>query len=189
MGFFDVSSNSKGLAGRYAGALYGLCVDAKATDEVVSDLQALKRLIAENEELGLLTRSPIYSRDEQVSALQAILSKAGANPLTQKFVGAVAQNGRLFSIQQIIDAFTAEVARRNGEISAEVTSAVPLDAKREKLVKKTVSSIAGSDKVSLEMKVDPSLIGGLVVRVGSRLIDTSVKTKLNRLEAAMKGVA
>ncbi len=184
-----MSSNAKGLAGRYAGALYDLCVDAKATDKVLSDLQTLKKLIAEHDNLAQLASSPVYSRDQQTSAMQAILAKAGADALTQKFVGAVAQNGRLFSLVDIIDAFVAEVARRNGEITAEVVSAVPLDSKREKLVQKTVSSIAGSDKVSLEMKVDASLIGGLVVRVGSRLIDTSVKTKLNRLEAAMKGVA
>ena len=119
----------------------------------------------------------------------AIANKAGAHQLTANFIGAVAQNGRLFALSHIIDAFVAEVAFRNGEISAEVISAVALDDAREALVKKTVSDIAGSEKISLEMKVDPALIGGLVVRIGSRLIDTSIKTKLSRLEAAMKGVA
>ena len=189
MGSNSVNSNSKGLAGRYAGALYDLCVEAKATDKVLADLTALKSLLEEHADLATLVSSPVYSRDEQIKAIQAVLSKAGADALTQKFIGAVAQNGRLFAISHIINAFTAEVARRNGEVTAEVTSAVTLDKKREELVRKTVSGMAGSDKVSLELKVDPSLIGGLVVRVGSRLIDTSVKTKLNRLEAAMKGVA
>ena len=110
-------------------------------------------------------------------------------PLTVKFVGAVAENGRLFALPQIIQAFIDEVARRNGQVSAEVVSAVALDATRQKFVKETVSQIAGSKNISLSLRVDPSLIGGLVVRIGSRLIDTSLKTKLNRLEAAMKGVA
>jgi len=184
-----VSSNAKGLAGRYAGALYDLCVDAKATENVLSDLKAVKALISENKSLSQLVNSPVYSREQQSSAMLAIVEKAGAHKLTANFIGAVAQNGRLFALSQIIDAFIAEVAHRNGEISAEVISAVALDKSREALVRKTVSDIAGSEKISLEMKVDPALIGGLVVRIGSRLIDTSIKTKLSRLEAAMKGVA
>jgi len=95
----------------------------------------------------------------------------------------------LFVLPQIIQAFIDEVARRNGQVSAEVVSAVALDEARQKSVKETVSQIAGSENISLSLRVDPSLIGGLVVRIGSRLIDTSLKTKLNRLEAAMKGVA
>ena len=118
-----------------------------------------------------------------------MLSAAKANPLTIKFVGAIAENGRLFELPQIIQAFIDEVARRNGQVSAEVVSAVALDDSRQKSVKETVSQIAGSENISLSLRVDPSLIGGLVVRIGSRLIDTSLKTKLNRLEAAMKGVA
>lgn len=184
-----MSSHEKGLAGRYAGALYDLCADAKVTDKVLADLTSLQTLISENTELQSLMNSPVYSRDEQGKAMGALLDKAGAQSLTCQFVGAVAQNGRLFALTRIIDAFKAEVARRNGELSAEVISAVALDASREKLVRKTVATLAGSDKISLEMKVDPSLIGGLIVRIGSRLFDTSVKTKLNRLEAAMKGVA
>ena len=184
-----MSSNAKGLAGRYAGALYELCVEAKATDNVLSDLKAIQSLITEHESLAQLVSSPVYSRDEQAAAMLAIANKAGAHQLTANFIGAVAQNGRLFALSHIIDAFAAEVAFRNGEISAEVVSAVALDDAREALVKKTVSDIAGSEKISLEMKVDPALIGGLVVRIGSRLIDTSIKTKLSRLEAAMKGVA
>ena len=119
----------------------------------------------------------------------AVLNKAGAHDLTAKFVGAVAENGRLFALPQIIQAFISEVARRNGQISAEVVSAIALDAKRQKAVEATVSALAGSKNISLEMRVDPTLMGGLIVRIGSRLFDTSVKTKLNRLEAAMKGVA
>jgi F-type H+-transporting ATPase subunit delta len=184
-----VSSNEKGLAGRYAGALYDLTVEAKSTDAVTADLTAVKSLISENDDMAMLVSSPAYSRVEQSKAAQAVLTAAKANPLTVKFVGAVAENGRLFALPQIIQAFIDEVARRNGQVSAEVVSAVALDAKRQESVEETVSQIAGSKNISLSLRVDPSLIGGLVVRIGSRLIDTSLKTKLNRLEAAMKGVA
>ena len=184
-----VSSNEKGLAGRYAGALYELGVEAKATDAILSDLTRLKSLMLENAELNSVIQSPVYARTEQAKAVMAIMEKAGANSLTIKFLGAVAFNGRVFALKQIIQAFTEEVARRNGQISAEVISAIALDGQRQKVVEDAVAKLAGSKNISLEMKVDPSLLGGLVVRIGSRLFDTSVKTKLNRLEAVMKGVA
>ena len=184
-----MSSNEKGLAGRYAGALYELAVEAKATEAVLSDLTGLKSLMAENAELNSVIESPVHARRELAKAVMAIMEKAGANSLTIKFLGAVADNGRLFALKQVIQAFAEEVARRNGQISAEVISAISLDSQRQKMVEETVAKLAGSKNISLEMKVDPSLLGGLVVRIGSRLFDTSVKTKLNRLEAAMKGVA
>ena len=184
-----MSSNEKGLAGRYAGALYELAVEAKSTDAVLSDLAGLKNLMAENAELHAVITSPVYARAEQAKAVMAIAEKAGANKLTTKFLGAIADNGRLFALPQIVQAFAEEVARRNGQISAEVISAITLDGQRQKAVEEIVAKLAGSKNISLEMRVDPSLLGGLVVRIGSRLFDTSVKTKLNRLEAAMKGVA
>jgi len=184
-----VSSSAKGLAGRYAGALYDLAVEAKSVDSVLAELSQLKILISENKDLAGFVSSPVYTRSEQVSALTAILEKAGANPLTVKFIGSVAANGRLFALHQIIQSFIDETARRKGQISAEVVSAVALDASRKKALEATVAKLAGSKNISLEMRVDPSLMGGLIVRIGSRLFDTSVKTKLNRLEAAMKGVA
>ncbi len=184
-----MSSNEKGLAGRYASALYELAVEAKATDAVLYDLTELKSLMAKNAELNGVITSPVFARVEQAKAVMAIMEKAGANSLTIKFLGAIADNGRLFALPQIIQAFSKEVARRNGQISAEVVSAVSLDGQRQKAVKETVSKLAGSKNILLEMKVDPSLLGGLVVRIGSRLFDTSVKTKLKRLEAAMKGVS
>ena len=184
-----MSSNAKGLAGRYAGALYDLAVEAKSTEAITADLAAISALIAENDDLAILVSSPTFSRSEQSRAFQAVLSAAKADPLTIKFICAVADNGRLFALPQIIQAFIDEVARRNGQISAEIISAVALDEVREIAVKQIVSQIAGSKNISLLLRVDPSLIGGLVVRIGSRLIDASLKTKLNRLEAAMKGIA
>lgn len=184
-----MSSVTTGLAARYAGALYDLASEANAVDAVLGDLQSLSDLINEHDDLARLITSPVIGRSEQMSAMTAILEKAGAHNLTVKFIGAVADNGRLFALARISQNFVELVAQKRGQISAEVVSAVALDSKRQKLVEQSVAKMAGSDKLSLSMRVDPSLIGGLVVRIGSRMIDTSIKTKLNRLEAAMKGVA
>ncbi len=184
-----MSSSAKGLAGRYAGALYALAEDAGKIDAVVADLTSLADILAGNDELKMLVGSPAISWSEQTGAMTAILEKGGADALTVKFVGTVASNGRLHVLSRIISAFLAEHARRRGEISAEVISAVELDDKRRTRVEKAVAKLAGSDKLSLSMRVDPALIGGLVIRIGSRMIDTSVRTKLNRLETAMKGIA
>ena len=184
-----MSSGATGLAGRYAGALYALAVESKKIDIIHADLTALTGLVAEHQDLKKLVDSPILSRHEQQAAITAILEKAGADVLTVKFVGSLAANGRLSALLRVIRAFLEEHARRRGQISAEVISAVPLDDSRKASVEKTVARLAGSDKLSLSMRVDPSLIGGLVVRIGSRMIDTSIKTKLSRLETAMKGVA
>jgi F-type H+-transporting ATPase subunit delta len=185
----SLSSGAKGLAGRYAGALYALASDAGKLESVVADLTDLAALISENEDVKSMVGSPAITWTEQMNTITAILKKAGADALTVKFAGTVAANGRLHAMDRIITAFLEEHARRRGEISAEVISAVALDNARAAAVEKVVGSLAGSDKISLSMRVDPSLIGGLVVCIGSRMIDTSIKTKLNRLETAMKGVA
>jgi F-type H+-transporting ATPase subunit delta len=184
-----LSSSAKGLAGRYAGALYALAEDAGKIDAVFADLTSLADILAGNDEMKMLAESPAISWSEQTRAMTAILEKGGADELTVRFVGTVATNGRLHALSRIISAFLAEHARRRGEISAEIISAIELDDKRRSRVEKAVAKIAGSDKLSLSMRVDPALIGGLVVRIGSRMIDTSVRTKLNRLETAMKGIA
>ena len=184
-----MSSSANGLAGRYAGALYALAEEAGKVDVVVSDLTSLAALASANDEIKTLVGSPAISWSDQTKAMTAILEKGGADPLTTQFVGTVASNGRLHALSSLISAFLAEHARRRGEVSAEVISAVELDAARKTRVEQAVAKLAGSDKLSLSMRVDPSLIGGLVVRIGSRMIDTSIKTKLNRLETAMKGIA
>mgnify|MGYP001238439760 CR=1 FL=1 len=185
----SLSSGSKGLAGRYASALYELASDVGKLELVVADLTELAALIAENEDVKSMVGSPAITWTEQMNSITAILEKAGAEALTVKFAGTVAANGRLHAMDRIITAFLEENARRRGEISAEVISAVALDKSRAAAVEKVVGGLAGSDKLSLSMRVDPSLIGGLVVRIGSRMIDTSIKTKLNQLRIAMKGVA
>ena len=184
-----VSSGATGLAERYANALYALAVESKKIDAIHVDLTELAGLVAEHQDLNNLIDSPILTRHEQQVAITGILEKAGADSLTVKFVGTIAANGRLSALIPVIRAFLEEHARRRGQVAAEVISAVPLDDSRKASVEKTVARLAGSDKLSLSMRVDSSLIGGLVVRIGSRMIDTSIKTKLSRLKTAMKGVA
>ena len=184
-----MSSSAKGLAGRYAGALYALAEESGKIDVVVKDMTGVAELLSANQDMRTLAESPAIAWSEQTKAMTAILEKGGADALTIKFVGTVASNGRMHALSRIITAFLAEHARRRGEVSAEVISAIELDDTRRARVEQAVSKLAGSDKLSLSMRVDPSLIGGLVVRIGSRMIDTSIRTKLNRLETAMKGMA
>ena len=184
-----MSSGATGLAGRYASALYALAVDRNNVDSIHDELGSLGVMLDESQNLKKLVESPILSRGEQRTAIIAIMEKSGADTLTVKFLGTLAANGRLSALSRVIEAFQQEHARRRGQVSAEVISAVALDDSRKAAVEKTVARLAGSDKLSLSMRVDPSLIGGLVVRIGSRMIDTSIKTKLSRLESAMKGVA
>ena len=185
----SLSSSAKGLAGRYAGALYALAEESGIIDVVVKDMNGVAELVSSNHDMRLLVESPAITWAEQTKAVTAVLEKGGADALTVKFVGTVASNGRLHALSRIISAFLAEHARRRGEVSAEVISAIEMDDARRACVEQAVSKLAGSDKLSLSMRVDPSLIGGLVVRIGSRMIDTSIRTKLNRLETAMKGMA
>ena len=174
------------IAERYGLALYELADEAKCLDEVASDLADLKELIADSEELTKLLRSPLINRDDKAGAMAAILVQGGANELTRRFVGVAAENSRLFALAAMIEAYLDELARRRGEITAEVTSARALnDEQLQQLTESLRAKLGG--KISVEPKVDPSLIGGLVVRVGSRMIDASLKTKLQRLQFAMKG--
>ncbi len=175
------------LAGRYASALLDLADERRALDEVAGDLQSLRALIAESGDLRRLLSSPIYSRAQQSKAVSAIMEKAGIGELTRRFVLVVADNHRLFALSAMIDGYLAELARRRGEITAEVTSARSLSDSQQAALLETLRSSVGS-KVQLDLKVDPALIGGLVVKVGSRMIDSSLRSKLQRLQLAMKGV-
>ena len=175
------------LAGRYASALLDLADDRKALDEVAADLKALRALIDESADLRRLLTSPIYSRAQQSKAIAAILEKAGISELTKRFVLVVADNHRLFALPAMIEGYLAELARRRGEITAEVTSARSLSDGQQAALLDALRATVGS-KVQLDLKVDPALIGGLVVKVGSRMIDSSLRSKLQRLQLAMKGV-
>jgi F-type H+-transporting ATPase subunit delta len=181
------ASLTSGIAGRYAKALFELASEQNQRDAVAADLSRLKTMLDESADLRRLVLSPAFSRDEQGRAMAIVLERGGFNPLTRNFIGVIARNRRLFALQQIIEVFAALTAQAKGEVAAEVTAAHPLkDAQlaqiRDMLSAKTKRSIA------LTAKVDPALIGGLIVRLGSRMVDTSIRTKLQMLENAMKGV-
>ena len=177
---------SGGLAGRYASALFELADEQKALDQVAGELSALKGVIAESADLASFIRSPLYGRDEHSKAMAAILEKAGAGELTRRFVMVVAHNRRLFALPRMIDAFLAELARRRGEVTAQVTAAHDLSDNQKDALLAALRQAIGS-KVQMDLRIDKGLIGGLVVKVGSRMIDTSLRSKLQRLELAMKG--
>lgn len=175
-----------GLAGRYALALLDLADEQKQLDPVAEDLRGLQSAIAESEDLRRLVRSPLFTRAQQSQAMTAIMDKAGTGEMTRRFVLLVARNRRLFALDRMIAAYLAELARRRGEITAQVTSATALDDEQHRALVETLRNEVGA-KVQVEIDVDPSLIGGLIVRVGSRMIDNSLRSKLQRLQLAMKG--
>ncbi len=179
-------SGPGGLAARYATALFELADDKQQLDEVATDLTALKAMIAGSDDLRRLLRSPALTRDEQGRAMAAVLEKAGLGDLVRRFVGLVAGNRRLFALGPMIDAYLARLAARRGEVTAEVTAAKPLSDRQRQAVSDALKRAIGG-KIALDAKVDPGLIGGLVVRVGSRMVDGSLRTKLRRLQLAMKG--
>jgi F-type H+-transporting ATPase subunit delta len=175
-----------GLADRYAAALFDLADDRKALDQVADDLRQLRALLVESDDLRRLVRSPILSRSEQAKAIAAVAQRAGLSPLTCSFLGLVAQNRRLFAVPGMITAFLARLASRRGEITAEVVSAQELTPAQLGAVSDQLKKAMGS-KVAVEVRVDPSLLGGLVVKIGSRMVDASLRSKLHRLQLAMKG--
>jgi len=180
-------SSSGGLAARYAAALFELADAQKAIDRVAADLSELKAMIGGSEDLRALIRSPLVTRDAQGRAMAAVLQQAGTSDLVRKFVGLVASNRRLFALPAMIEEFLAELARRRGEMHAEVTAAKPLNEGQQQALAEAIRRSVGG-KVAVDVKVDPGLIGGLVVKVGSRMIDSSLRTKLQRLQLAMKGI-
>jgi F-type H+-transporting ATPase subunit delta len=175
------------MAGRYANALFELALEAKSVAGVSRDLDGFAKLLDSSADLDRLVKSPVFSADEQSRALSAILNKAKVNPLTARFIGLVTANRRLFAIRGIIDAFKAIEAAHRGEETAEVLSARPLGAAEVKALKAAIKAAAGTD-VQINAKVDESLLGGLIVKIGSRQIDTSLRTKLNNLKIALKEV-
>jgi F-type H+-transporting ATPase subunit delta len=175
-----------GLADRYATALFDLADERKSLDQVSEDLRQLRAMLNESAELRRLVRSPILSRLEQGRAITAIAERSGLSPLTRSFLGLVAQNRRLFAVPAMIDAFLARLAARRGEITAEVVAAQALTPPQLDAVNEQLRKAMGS-KVAVEVRVDPALLGGLVVKVGSRMVDASLRSKLHRLQLAMKG--
>jgi F-type H+-transporting ATPase subunit delta len=175
-----------GLAGRYARALFELAQEQKAVDAVSADLASLRRAMETSSDLNRLVRSPVFGAEDQAKALKAVLEKMGANALSIKFVLLVAQKRRLFVLTQIIRQYEHLVAKSRGETEAEVTAARALNDAEIDALKAALKSSLGKEP-RLHAKVDPALLGGLIVKVGSRMIDSSLRTKLDGLRAAMKG--
>ncbi len=181
------ATGTSGIAQRYATALFELADEAKALDAVADDLTSLRSLIDDSADLRRLVASPAMDRADQGRAMAGVLEKGSANPLTRNFVAVVCANRRLFVLPAMIRAYLAELAARRGELTAEVSSAIALDDAQTAALTDQLRKVMGA-KVQVEATVDPALLGGLVVKVGSRMVDASLRTKLNKLQLAMKGV-
>ena len=174
------------LSGRYATALFGLARDEKAIDAVSASLATLKAALAESDDLRNLISNPVVSRGEAAKAIAATAGAMGLDPLTTKFLGVLAENRRLAKLGDVIRAFDQLAAAHRGETTAEVTSAHPLSTTQVKALKAKLKTQLARD-VAVELTVDPSILGGLIVKIGSRQIDSSIRSKLNTLAIAMKG--
>jgi F-type H+-transporting ATPase subunit delta len=174
-----------GVSGRYATALFELARDERSIDEVKAELDKFEAMLAGSADLKRLVRSPVFSSDVQAKALSAVLDKAGISGTSANFLKVLTANRRLFAVDQVIRAFGALVAKFKGEAIADVTVAEALSDKNLDALKASLKSVTGKD-VSLNVNVDPSIIGGLVVKLGSRMVDSSLRTKLNSIKNAMK---
>ena len=174
-----------GVSGRYATALFELARDEKSIDTVRADLDQFDAMLNDSADLKRLVRSPVFAADTQSKALSAVLDKAGITGISANFLKVLTANRRLFAVSDVIRAFRALVARFKGEASADVTVAEPLSDKNLDALKTALKAVSGKD-VTLHVKVDPSIIGGLVVKLGSRMVDSSLRTKLNSIKHAMK---
>jgi F-type H+-transporting ATPase subunit delta len=174
-----------GVAGRYATALFDLARDANTIDAVKADLERFDALIGESPDLARLVRSPVFSADEQLNALSAVLERAGIGGLSAQFLKLVTKNRRLFAVQDMVRAFRGLVALHKGETTAEVTVAEDLKDDHVAALRNALKAVSGKE-VDLKIKVDPAIIGGLVVKLGSRMVDSSLRTKLNSIKHAMK---
>jgi len=174
------------LSGRYAMALFELARDAKQIDAVSASLANIKTALAESEEFRQLTSSPLVSRDEAIKTTAALTSALKVDDLTAKFLGTLATNRRLGQLGAVIRAFNLLAAQHRGETTAIVTSAHPLDDEQVASLKAKLKAELKRD-VALDLNVDPEILGGLIVKVGSRQVDGSIRTKLNTLAKAMKG--
>ena len=174
-----------GVSGRYATALFELARDERCIDTVKADLENFEAMLRDNPDLMRLVRSPVFSAEEQLRALTAVLGRAGISGVTANFLKVLTANRRLFAVADVIRAFTALVAKFRGEATADVTVAESLSDRNLDALKTALKSVTGKD-VTLNVKVDPSIIGGLMVKLGSRMVDSSLRTKLNSIKHAMK---
>ena len=176
-----------GMAGRYATALFELALESNAIDAVKADLERFAAMVAENPDLTRLVRSPVFTAEAQTRALAAVLERAGISGLAAKFLKFVAANRRLFAVRDMVRAYKTLVARHKGEVTAEVTVADTLSDAHLAEIKAALNAVTGKD-VQVDVRVDPAIIGGLVVKLGSRMVDSSLRTRLNAIKHAMKEV-
>jgi F-type H+-transporting ATPase subunit delta len=175
-----------GMAGRYAQALFALCQESEATDKAAADLAAFAELAASSADLHRFIKSPIFSAEEQVKALDALLARAEIDGVAAKFIKLVAAKRRLFAIFDMIRDFNLLNDARKGVTRVDVTVAETLKPEHVEALRNTLTDISGGGEVDIAIKVDPAIIGGLIVKLGSRMVDSSLKTKLNSIRARMK---
>jgi F-type H+-transporting ATPase subunit delta len=187
---FERVDNSGGirasLAGRYASALFDLARDERQIESVTASLDKVRQALADSRDFKVLTTSPLVNRDDACKAVAAAADSMGLDPLTRRFLGVLAKNGRLSQLEAVIRTFARLAAQHRGETTAEVTSAYPLNDDQLGALKANLKAGGGKD-VAIDAKVDPAILGGIVVRLGSRMIDASIRTKLNTLAQAMRG--
>lgn len=176
------------MAGRYAAALFELAKDQRQIERVEADIKAFQAMLDSSDDLRRMVRSPVIAADAQEKALGALLAKAGISGLTANFVKLLARNRRLFAVADILKTFRALLARERGEVSADVATAHQLSPTQMQVLTDTLKASIGRN-VQINTRVDPNLLGGLIVKVGSRMIDSSLRTKLDNLKVAMKGIA
>ncbi|MEJ2378405.1 MAG: F0F1 ATP synthase subunit delta, partial [Pseudolabrys sp.] len=166
--------------------LFELALEEKAIDAVKQDLDRFDALIAESPDLNRLVRSPVFGADERLKALSAVLDKAGIKGIAANFLRVITTNRRLFAVRDMIRGYRTLVARHRGEVTAQVTVADELSDKNLNALKSALKSVTGGKDIDLEVNVEPAIIGGLIVKIGSRMIDSSLRTKLNAIKFAMK---
>jgi F-type H+-transporting ATPase subunit delta len=187
--YFRLASDTTGvsaLAERYATALFEIADERRALDAVANDLRQLRAMLAASADLVRLVRSPILSRPDQARAVEAIAQRAELSPLVRDFLAVVARNRRLFAVPAMIEAFLAMLAARRGEVTAEVVAAQPLTEAQLAQLSEQLRRTVGR-RITVDARVDKRLIGGIIVKVGSRMVDASLESKLRRMQLAMRG--
>ncbi len=181
----DDSSRMADVGARYAHALFELADEAKMVAVVEDDLKSFKTMSAESLDLRRLIASPMFSAEDKGRALSAVADKAHLNPLTKKFIGLLAANNRVSALPAVIRAFELLAAERRGAVAAEVTTAIKLTAAQQKAISAALKKAFGKDP-EISTTIDPTILGGLKVKVGSKLFDASLKSRLDQLKFALK---
>lgn len=181
----DTTTLTSTVAGRYATALFDLAAEENALEAVEADLDKLKDALRSSEDLSRLVNSPIYTRDQQSLGLDAVAERLGLGQTVRNLLKLMASKRRIFVLRDLIETYGALMAEHRGEITAQVTAARQLSDMQVEKLRETLKSSLGRD-VKMDIAIDPALIGGMIVRVGSRMIDTSIRSQLSALQTAMK---